>query len=84
MNTSTISYNLKSIGQIVNSIEDIKDMPILGVKSKIEIDSQLIDGLVGLNDYSHIIVLAFISDNDFTSPFINSAPCSIALLLSAV
>ena len=33
MDTSTISYNLKSIGQIVNSIEDIKDMPILGVKS---------------------------------------------------
>jgi hypothetical protein len=30
------------------------------------------------------IVLAFISDKDLTSPFINSAPCSIALLFKAV
>ena len=60
MNINKPSYNLNSIGQIVNSVKRVQDMPILGVKSTIEIDDRLIDGLVGLEDYSHIIVLGFL------------------------
>jgi tRNA-Thr(GGU) m(6)t(6)A37 methyltransferase TsaA len=60
MEINRSSYNLIPIGQIVNSVNKVQDMPVLGVRSKIEIDANLNDGLLGLEDYSHIIVLSFL------------------------
>ncbi|MBR74218.1 MAG: hypothetical protein CL872_04710 [Dehalococcoidaceae bacterium] len=53
-------YLLKSVGHIINPIKNIQEMPVLGVKSSIEIDSILYDGLIGLEEYSHIVVLGFL------------------------
>ena len=57
---NALSYNFKAIGKITNNIHDVSSMPVVGVESKIVINEDLKDGLIGLNDYSHLIVLAYL------------------------
>jgi|TARA_B110000438_G_C15774886_1_gene633604 tRNA (adenine37-N6)-methyltransferase len=52
---------LEYIGEVRNKINLAEEMPIMGVKSKIILKKEYTTGLLGLDGYSHIIVIGLLN-----------------------
>lgn len=60
-----MKIELKSIGIVHNSIENKKDISWGNDVSKIIIDEQFEQGLIGLSDFSHIMVVYYLDKANF-------------------